>query len=132
MRRPATPLALASLVVGLLAGAARPASAQRRASELATVTQVIDGATVGIEYYRPMLRGRRPFGPGAVVHWGEVWTPGANWATTLEASRDVRLNGQALPKGKYSVWLIPQETGDWTLFLSPDARRFHTRRARVD
>jgi hypothetical protein len=75
-----------------------------------------------VEYSRPVARGRSLF--GEVVPWNIVWTPGANWATTLEADKDVRLNGVRVPAGKYSVWMIPRP-GRWTLTLNPDAEIFH-------
>jgi hypothetical protein len=59
------------------------------------------------------------------VHWDEVWTPGANWATTLDVSKDVKLNGHAVPKGTYSVWMVVRESGDWTFVLDPKAKRYH-------
>lgn len=104
-------------------------SAQRRASEPATVSQVANGTRVIVEYSRPAVRERTLFGEGRpfVVHWGEVWTPGANWATTFEVDRDVELNGQPVPKGKYSLWMIPQ-ADLWTVLLSTNARRYHTNR----
>ena len=100
--------------------------AQVRASEQASVSQTIDGTVITVEYYRPALRGRVAF-PG-VVRWNEKWTPGANWATTFEASRDVHLNGHAVPKGKYSVWFMPREREPWTVILHKEARRFHMQR----
>ncbi|HEX5073561.1 MAG TPA: DUF2911 domain-containing protein [Gemmatimonadaceae bacterium] len=93
------------------------------ASEKGSVTQTVDGTTITIEYYRPVARGRTPFPD--VVHWGRMWTPGANWATTLDVDQPIRLNGNLLPKGKYSVWMIPQPD-EWTVILNRDARRFHT------
>ena len=100
---------------------ARP---QALASPFATVSQKIDSTTITVEYYRPSARGRTIF--GRIVRWGTVWTPGANWATTLEVDRDVRLEGQLLPRGKYSLWMIPAMKPDpWTVFLSRSARRFH-------
>jgi hypothetical protein len=111
----------------------RSLAAQIRASEQAAVEQTIDGTTITLEFYRPMARGRTLFGDrGGVVRSGEAWTPGANWATTIEASRDIWLGGQRLPKGRYGVWLIPRDTGDWTLFLDREVRRFHTMRAKPD
>src|SRR5262249_386057 len=63
---------------------------------------------------------------GRLVPWGTLWTPGANWATTLEVDRDVRIEGHPVPRGKYSLWLIPAATPDpWTVVLSRSARRFH-------
>ncbi|MEP6508215.1 MAG: DUF2911 domain-containing protein, partial [Gemmatimonadales bacterium] len=58
-------------------------------------------------------------------HWDEVWTPGANWATTFDVTRNIKLNGKPVAKGKYSVWMVVRKTGDWTVVLDPDARRYH-------
>jgi hypothetical protein len=102
-------------------------SAQTRKSERATVSQVVNGVTITVEYYRPVTRGRTELF-GKQVHWGEIWTPGANWATTLEVDRDVDLNGHRVPKGKYSVWMITAKDSAWTFFLNKNARRFHTSR----
>jgi hypothetical protein len=121
----------AIVVVMALGLAASPAGlwAQRRASELATVSQVVNGTRVTVEYSRPVARGRNPFGEhgSGIVHWGEVWTPGANWATTLEVDHDVELNGNRIAKGKYSVWMIPQPA-EWTVMLNTTARRYHVNR----
>lgn len=111
----------------LAAVLALPASAhaQIRASEAASVSQTIDGTKITVEYSRPRVRGRQPLWGTPAVQWGEIWTPGANWATTLDVSRDVKLDGHPVPKGKYSVWLVVRERGDWTLSLHPKARAFH-------
>ena len=61
-------------------------SGQIRASELGSVSQVIDGTRISIEYSRPRARGRQNVF-GGEVKWQEVWTPGANYATTLELSQ---------------------------------------------
>jgi hypothetical protein len=93
-------------------------------SEKGSVSQTVDGTTITIEYSRPVARGRTPFPD--VVPWGRLWTPGANWATTIDVDRPVRINGDSLPPGKYSVWMIPGPDS-WTVTFSRDARRFHTR-----
>lgn len=100
---------------------------QARASEPGAVTQVIDGARFTIEYARPRSRGRDSLF-GKVVKWGEVWTPGADWATTLDAGRDFTLDGHPVPKGRYSLWMVVRPSGDWTLILDPRHRRFHENR----
>lgn len=98
--------------------------AQSLASPMGSVSQKIDSTVITIEYYRPSVRGRAIF--GKLVKWGEVWTPGANWATTLEVTHDVRIEGQPLPRGIYSVWMIPAMKPDsWTVILNREARRFH-------
>lgn len=112
----------ALLALGL--SAPRVAAAQALASPFGTVSQKIDSTTMTVEYYRPSARGRAVF--GRVVRWDELWTPGANWATTLDVDHDVLIEGKALPKGKYSVWFIPAERpGAWTVVLNKAFRRFH-------
>jgi len=101
------------------------ASSQVRASELATVAQTIDGTRIMVEYSRPRARGRDTLFGTRAVHWGEVWTPGANWATTIDVSKPVTINNQRVPKGKYSVWFVVRKQGDWSLVLDSTVRRFH-------
>jgi hypothetical protein len=116
----------------VLAGAVGPARAvaQVRKSERASVSQTVDGTVVTIEYSRPVGRDRMLF--GGVVKWGEPWTPGADWATTFDTNRDIELNGHAVSEGKYSVWMIPEEQGEWTVYLSDRDRVFHTQRQRPE
>lgn len=111
-------------VVGLMVCLPAGMHAQVRASEPATVSQTVDGTVLTVEYSRPRSRGRSPI-YGGEVRWGEVWTPGANWATTLEVTNDVIIDGHPVPKGKYSVWM-QVEPGDWTVILDPRAKQFHT------
>src|SRR3954452_13451091 len=104
------------------------AVAQIHASEHFTLTQKVSTTTIALEGDRPVARGRTLFGPDGVVKWGEVWTPGANWATTIEVDRDVTVDGHPLPKGKYSLWLTPQaQPTPWSLAFSRATHRFHTR-----
>ncbi len=111
-----------ALLLAVVSGS--PAHAQSLASPFGTVSQRIDSTTMTVEYYRPSARGRTIF--GRLVRWGDLWTPGANWATTLEVSRDVQVEGRPLPRGKYSVWMIPaQQPDSWTVVLNRSARRFH-------
>jgi hypothetical protein len=120
--------ARAAAVLALLAGApvlpAAAAHAQSQRSERATVGQTFAGVTVRLVYARPQARGRDSV-IGRVVHWGETWTPGANWATTLETDRDVLVEGKRLAQGTYSVWAVPRPDR-WTVMLSRRARLFHT------
>ncbi len=100
------------------------AAAQIRGSERGIISQVSNGTTVTIDYGRPHVRGRTPVF-GGLVEWGHVWTPGANEATTFEATADVTLNGRTVPQGRYSMWLIPAES-DWEMVLDPRATLYHT------
>lgn len=127
MTRRLTALNAAALLAVASGGTA---GAQALASPFGTVSQKVDSTLLTVEYYRPSVRARRIF--GGLVHWGELWTPGANWATTLEVTRDVRIEGHPLPAGKYSVWLIPAAKPDsWTVVLNRAARRFHVVRPQL-
>ena len=117
-----TALALTCLVTSGLT--ARELSAQPRGSERSTVSQVINGTTVTLDFARPVARGRDNLF-GGVVHWEEVWTPGANWATTIEVDRPIRLDGHDVPPGRYSIWLQPRDGGAWTFSLNREWRLYH-------
>ena len=104
-----------ALTLLLLPGAA---SAQA-ASELAHFTQIVSGTEIEITFSRPSLRGREVIF-GRQIPWGEVWTPGANMATTIRFSKDVVLSGTPVPAGHYSVWLRVMETEPWRLALHAD------------
>lgn len=101
-----------------------PACAQVKASERGSVSQTVDGTVITVDYGRAQVRGRENVF-GSVIHAGDVWTPGANWATTLELSKPVKLNGRDVAAGKYSLWMITGP-GDWTVYLHKNAHIFHT------
>lgn len=124
----------AALAVAVLISLPPPAAAQIRASERGSVSQTVDGTVITVDYARPQIRGRDSVfaakGHG-IVHWGEVWTPGANWATTFEFSKPVTLAGREVPAGKYSVWFVPQPD-TWTVHLHRNPRLFHTQPPKED
>jgi hypothetical protein len=74
---------------------------------------------VTVTYGQPSRRGRRIFPD--VVPFGRVWRAGANAATTISFSGDVLLDGQHVPRGEYSLWVLPGERGD-TLIINKAAR----------
>lgn len=94
-----------------------------RKSQPATVTQTIGRTKVTVTYNRPSARGRALF--GSLVPFGQPWDPGADEATTIAVSRDVRFGGRPLPEGRYSVWVVPQPA-EWTFILSTAADVPHT------
>jgi hypothetical protein len=80
------------LVAASVAALPAVGQAQVRASERGGAFQVVNGTTITIEYSRPAVRGRVTMF-GGQIPWGQVWTPGANWATTLEVDLVVSING---------------------------------------
>ena len=92
-------------------------------SQRGTVGQKIANTDITITYGRPVARGRTLF--GTLVPYGRMWHPGADAGTAIDVTRDVQVNGQALPKGKYSLWTIPGESA-WTVIFSKEWDVFHT------
>jgi len=101
------------------------ASAQApRPSQHGSVTQRIANTTVTVDYNRPVARGRALF--GALVPWDRVWCPGADTCTTIELSTALRVNGQPLAAGTYTLWAEPNAER-WTIIFSKAHPVFHTR-----
>ncbi|MEO8636576.1 MAG: DUF2911 domain-containing protein [Gemmatimonadales bacterium] len=111
----------------LLAILPTPGVAQIRASERAQLAQTIDGTTLSLDFARPRVRGRDSIF-GGQVFWTEVWTPGANMATTLEVNRDIQIDGHPVPKGKYSVWMVVVPGDQWTFVLDTVWNLYHEAR----
>jgi hypothetical protein len=117
---------LAVVPIIVASAALHPCVAQGRLSEKGITAQTVGQTTITVEYYRPVARGREQL-IGGVVPWGSYWTPGANWATTVDVDHDVLVEGQRLPKGKYSLWAVPR-ADSWTMVFRRRARVFHITR----
>ena len=103
---------------------AAPLPAQRIApSQRGSVSQTIAFTDVSIVYGRPVARGRTLF--GGIVAWNDVWHPGADSASRVTFSHDVRVEGRDVKAGEYSVWLVPRERAPWTVIFSRTARAWH-------
>ena len=113
------------VVVAAAVLVAPAAHAQIRASERGAVSQTVDGTMITVDYGRAQARGRDSLF-GKVVRKDEVWTPGANQATTFQVSKDVTVGGKPLAAGKYSVWMVSDPASPWVLYLHKDAGLFHT------
>ena len=78
---------------------------------------------ITIDYGQPHARGRTIF--GGLVPYDEVWRLGANWATRLIIDFDVRIGDLDVPRGEYTLFLLPQETGA-DLIVSLETRQWGT------
>jgi hypothetical protein len=94
-----------------------------RKSQAAAVSQRVANTEITVTYSRPVARGRELF--GALVPYDQVWNPGADQATAIALTRDVQIDGQTLPAGRYSLWAIPRPER-WTLVFSHAADVYHT------
>lgn len=83
-------------------------------SPLATVQQRVGLTDVEIVYSRPGVKDREIF--GGLVPYGEVWRTGANAATRVTFSTDVRLQGARLEAGAYELFTIPGRD-EWTIIV---------------
>lgn len=89
------------------------------ASPAAFVSQNVGFTNISINYSSPGVKGRKIFGD--LVKYGESWRAGANGQTIIEFSTDVNVGGKNLPAGKYSIFITPAASGDWTVHLNKKA-----------
>ena len=78
---------------------------------------------ITIDYGQPHTRGRTIF--GGLVPYDEVWRVGANWATRLILDFDVRIGTLDVPRGEYTLFLLPREDGA-ELIVSNQTRHWGT------
>ena len=83
--------------------------------------------TIGVDtkiemvYSRPGVKGRQIW--GGLVPYDTLWRTGANENTVFKTSKDVAVNGHALPAGSYGFFTIPGEK-EWTIiFTKKDDQR---------
>lgn len=120
----ALPAAVAVTAAALmsLTGAAGAADlALPRPSQKAQVMQTVGITDVTITYSRPGVKGREIW--GGLVPYDKVWRTGANEATTIVFSTDVKINGQPLAAGTYSLHTIPTK-GEWTVIFNTKAEQW--------
>lgn len=91
---------------------------KERASPLKTTSGNIAGKAVAIEYGAPSVKGRVIWGD--LVPYGEVWRTGANEATNVTFEKDVKVEGETVKEGRYSLFTIPREDEPWTIILNSD------------
>lgn len=79
--------------------------------------KVTDPIMIRVIYSRPQKQGRTVF--GELVEYGKVWRLGANEATEIEFYKDVKIGGKKIPKGRYTLFAVPNET-NWTIIINKD------------
>jgi hypothetical protein len=81
------------------------------------IEQVVGLTTVSLDYSRPSVKGRVLFVD--VEAFGSIWRTGANQATKITFSDDVKIEGKSVPAGTYALYSIPDPV-DWTIMLYKD------------
>jgi len=116
---------LLTLIVGFITNlnVSAQQDKSKRVSPPAIVSQTLgSGAEISIDYSRPSIKGRSM---DVLAPAGKVWRTGANEATVFETSKDVKIEGQKLPAGKYSIYSIPGEK-EWTLIFNKTWKQWGT------
>jgi Protein of unknown function (DUF2911) len=68
-----------------------------------------------VTYGRPYKKGRVIF--GELEKFGKVWRVGADEATTIKFTKDVKFGGADVKAGTYTMFAIPGEK-EWTIILN--------------
>lgn len=116
----ASTLALA-LVAGLAAQAPAPKLEFPAASPAATLKQRVGVTDIEVVYSRPSLKGREAF--GKLEPYGAVWRTGANNATRITFSTDVKVQGSPLVAGTYELFSIPGPS-EWLVIFQKAGKQW--------
>jgi len=103
------------VIVGILAGAILYRINTKSYSPESEVVYEEGKVKIGLSYNRPFKKGRVIF--GGLVPYGKTWRTGANEATVFETNQDLLIGDKKLPKGKYSLWTVPNEQS-WTVVFN--------------
>ena len=89
-----------------------------RQSQHAQISQRIGITDITINYHRPLVNKRKVW--DGLVPYGQVWRAGANENTTISFSDPVTIEGKALDKGTYGLFMIPA-ADQWTIIFSKNS-----------
>ena len=76
---------------------------------------MIGDAHIHIDYSSPGVRNRIIF--GGLVGYDAIWQAGAHNATWIETNKDLIINDEKLPAGKYGFFTIPSKE-QWTVIFN--------------
>jgi Protein of unknown function (DUF2911) len=102
------------------------------ASPPETATRSVGGASITIKYSSPRVKGRegRIFGPGGLIshdpHY-PVWRAGANSATALHTTGNLKIGDVSVPAGDYTLFVDISNPDQWTLIISKDTKEWGLR-----
>ena len=88
-----------------------------------SVSVLLEGKKVSINYGRPSMRGRKIM--GRVVPYNNVWRTGANAATSFVTDADILVGKTLIPRGAYTLYTLP--TGkEWKLIINKQTGQWGT------
>lgn len=106
---------LAFALTGLVNINAQTAPKPKPSPAAESTAVLSNGIAISVKYSQPSLKGRTP-GKEVEPMMGKIWRAGANDATVFEISKDVKVNGQSLPAGKYALFTLQNEEGTTVIF----------------
>ena len=96
------------------------------ASPAETTTGKIGDANITINYCSPGVKGRKIW--GELEPYGKPWRAGANKATEFVTDKDLMVEGHKLPAGKYSIFITPNENGEWNVIFNSETGQWGIKR----
>ncbi len=111
------------ICIGLLLFTAVKSHAQitPQPSSTQTIVQDFGLGKINLVYSRPDVKGRKIF--GGMEPYGTVWRTGANSATVIKFTDEVKMEGKKIPAGEYGLFSIPGEN-EWTIILSKQPKQW--------
>lgn len=86
-----------------------------------TITQDFGLGKITLIYSRPNVKDRKIF--GGMEPMDKVWRTGANAATRIKFTDDVKIEGKDLPAGEYGLFSIPGKS-EWTIIFNKTANQW--------
>ena len=93
----------------------KPVEQKKVLSPHTSAMAMIGDAHIHIDYSSPGVRDRIVF--GGLVAFDRVWQTGAHNATWIETNKDLIINNEKLPAGKYGFFTIPSKE-QWTVIFN--------------
>jgi hypothetical protein len=116
-------LSTAGLGANAQMGGMKPDAGKKLPSPPATAKATLGSATVQINYNTPSMRGRKIM--GGLVPYGKVWRTGANPATTLITSADLKIGTLTVPAGTHTIYTLPS-ANQWLLIINNQTGQWGT------
>ena len=88
-----------------------------RPSPMAIAFHKEESMYLKVVYGQPSRKGREVF--SEIAPYGKLWRTGANEATEITFTRDVKLGGKTLKAGTYTLFTIPN-ADKWTIILNSE------------
>ena len=95
---------------------ADPAKQGYQVSPRKLVRGMIGTTAIEIDHGSPSVRGREIY--GNLIRYGSPWRTGANAITNITFYKDLEIEGETIPGGRYGLFVIPRENQPWEVKLT--------------